>query len=148
MTAVRWCWNDSGIPDEEILYRKVLRQEGHLAWDAENDCYRPGLAALRRDPNTGLSTHAGSLLEMRGRSPETLYDSARYCTMYFQAGIPREESNVGIIYVEAEIEHEPDEDLRFAHAEVRPENPEKDKPLWNRVRDNIIRNSSWVGECP
>lgn len=148
MTGGGWDWDDPEIPDDELLYRKVLGREGHVTWDAENDCYRPGVAALSRDPHTGLSTHAGSLLELRGRRPETLYDSERYYTMNFRAAIPREVPTVGVIYVEAEVEHEPDEDLRFAHAEVRPENPGRNRPLWNRVRDNIIRNSSWVGEAP
>ena len=143
MTAEDWLWNDSSIPDEEVLYRRALK-DGQATWDAEKDCYRPNKAAFSRKPNEGLSTHAGSLLKMRGREPYSLYNSEKYTAFCFEVAAVRQIPEAGVIYIEALVEHESDPDLRFAHAEVRPIAPARQRPLWNRIRNSITRNAQWV----
>ena len=143
MTAEDWLWNDSSIPDEEVLYRRALKT-GQVTWDAEADCYRPNKAAFSRKANEGLSTHADSLLKVRGRKPHSLYNAEKYTAFGFEVAAVRQIPEAGVIYVEALEEHEKDPDLRFAHAEVRPIDPAKQKPLWNRIRDSITRNAQWV----
>ena len=139
-----WEWDDPEIPDEEVLYRKVRKIPDHRTWDPELRRYYPTAAALRRKKNEGMSTHANSVLLMRGRQPDSLYEPSKYDAVGFAVRVVREPDIIGIIFTPAGELEEADPDLRAAHAEVRPKNPDKDRVTWSKVVDRIIDQSSWI----
>lgn len=141
-----WCWNHVGIPNEETLYRKIKPIKEMCTWDPVRGSYVPTPGALRRQAYEGLSTHAKSILDDLGRNETTLYDQNLYSAIAFTVGVVRSTPGVevGVIFIEADEKQEKDEDLRRAHAEVRPKAPEKNRQTWSEVVHQIVQNHEWI----
>jgi len=143
MTVQPWEFDDGSIADSELLYRRIPKRPDHRTFDPERECWVPSTAALRRDANQGMSVHLDTVVRTRRRDPQTLYDSTKYGSIAFPAGLPRCEG-AGVLPTTPTAEEEPDPDLRAAHAEVRPSQPQKDRAAWSRVTNVILLRATWV----
>lgn len=143
MSEDEWVWNDPQIPDDEVLYRRVPTKPSHATFDALRGRWVPHAGAFQREAREGMSVHLDGTLEARGRARHTLYDPERYGAVGFPVAVVRA-ANAGVLLTTPTVEEEPDEDLRAAHAEVRPPEPKKDRPFWSNVRNQMIQASVWV----
>lgn len=145
MSEEDWVWDDPQIPDGEVLFRRVPMKPSHATFDALRGVWVPHAGAFQRDANEGMSVHMDSILEARGRARHTLYDSAKYGAVSFPARVVRA-AEAGVLATTPTHEQESNEDLRAAHAEARPPRPEKDRPFWSKVRNEMIKASVWVDQ--
>lgn len=143
MSDDEWVWNDPQIPDGELLFRRVPTKPSHATFDALRGVWVPHAGAFQRDANEGMSVHLDGTLEERGRARHTLYDPERYGAVRFPVAVVRA-ANAGVLPTTPTVAEEPDEELRAAHAEVRPPHANKDRPFWSGVRDGMIKASVWV----
>lgn len=143
MSDVEWVMDDSQIPDDEMIFRRVPMQPSHATFDALRGVWVPHAGAFRRSAGEGVSVHMDSILESRGRARHTLYDRERHGAVRFPVGVVRA-AGAGVIQTTPTVEEEPDEDLCAAHAEARPPTFEQNKKLWSSVRDQMIKASVWV----
>lgn len=139
MTA--WRYNDPSIDDKDRLFRRVPKVPDCQTYDPTTETYVISPGGLRRDADEGMSTHLQSIIDSRDRDAHTLYPADKYSSILFVVGAPR---SVGAGVLPTPAPEETDEDLRLAHAEVRPPNPEKDKVFWKTVVNVIADSSEWV----
>lgn len=143
MSDSTWDFDDEAVDDREILYRRIPKNPDHRTYDAEKGTWVPSPGALRRVKGEGMSVHCHGTLSERGRDVATLYDPKKYGSICFTAVRPRSEG-AGVLNTRPTITQEPDEDLRAAHAEVRPPAPELDRPFWSRIVSQIVQHACWV----
>ena len=143
MSGDPWDFDDPGIADSELLYRRIPKHPDHRTFDAERERWVPTTAALRREADEGMSVHRHAVLAERGRDPLSLYDPATHGSISFVAGVPRSQG-AGVVATSPTEDEEPDEDRRASHAEVRPERSEKDRAAWSRVANSIATQCQWV----
>lgn len=145
MTEQLWVWDDPHILDDEMLFRRVPMKPSHATFDALRGVWVPSPGAFQRNANEGMSVHMLRVLDARRRDPHTLYDPTRYGAVRFPASAVRS-AGAGVLATTPTMDEEPDEDLRAAHAEVRPPRAVKDRPFWSQVQNRIIRASVWIGQ--
>lgn len=143
MSEESWVFDDPAIPDDESLYRRVRTIPDHRTFDAERNTWVPSAAAFRRFKGEGMSVHRETVLEVCGRHTSSLYNPDKYEAYRFKAVIPRAHG-AGVLGTPATEEHEPDSDLRAAHAEVRPPTHAEDRRFWSRIRHAMIQACEWV----
>jgi hypothetical protein len=136
-----WQYDDPGIDDQDRLFRRVPKVPGCQTYDPSTETYAVSPGGLRRESNDGMSSHLQSVIELRGRDAFSLYNEEKYSSIRFGVAVPRG-AGAGVLPTPAP--EEPDEDLRAAHAEVRPPMPEYNKVFWKNVANVIAESSEWV----
>jgi hypothetical protein len=118
--------DNSPVPDDTALYRRINPDAPHLVWDKNLNCWRISTGAFR-DPD--LSVGIGDRLEALHRRPETLLDgySGQYL-VFFPARAATDES---LPVVRDPTPGEP------AHGVVRGKKPKT-------VMKALARASVWV----
>lgn len=136
-----WLHDDLDIPDSEGLFRRIKKTEQCRTLDPVRGVWVLSAGALRREAYEGMSVHLQSVLDDLGRDITTLYPIAEYGSVRFEAAVPRSQG-AGIRSTPAE--GEPDPDLREAHGDVFPPQPQKDRNHWRAVVNEIAVKATWV----
>ena len=136
-----WQYDDPAIDNQDHLFRRVPKVPDCQTYDPATETYAVNPGGLRRDANEGMSTHLESIIDLPERDARTLYNPGKYSSIRFVVEAPRS-AGAGVLPTPAP--EEPDEDLRVAHTEVRPPQPEKDKVFWKTVVNVIADQSEWV----
>lgn len=133
--------DDPQIADTDTLYRSIpANHPDFIAFHSVTGVPIPHAQSLRREPGTGLSAHLDSVLQARGRTPETLYEAG--CPSFcFSTGIPRKFGD-GVALVAPVGECDPDR--AASHVEIWAAADNDTREHWRAIRDQIIRAFHWV----
>lgn len=142
MMSAEWIFEDEIVADSEVLLRRIPKVPGHATLNAGTGRWTLHAGAFQRSAFEGMSVHRVLVVEEKGRAPECLYDSSRYISLGFRAGVPRS-LEAGVVQTIPSENEEPDEVLREAHAEVRPREGPKDRTLWSLIIHEI-QQAGWL----
>lgn len=136
-------WDDPSIPNDDQLFRGILRRPDFSVPDLITGKLLVKPAALQLDPD-GMSTQRESLLCRTEVTRGDLYDWDKYSGVEFPVAAVRSTGDAGVV-------DEPDADderLGAAHALVRPSAPYPARAIWREVRSMIAAVCEWMPEDP
>jgi hypothetical protein len=113
--------NENGIPDEEIIYRRVPDHPDYLAPDLITGKKAPTHTAFRWDPD-GISVHRSSILADKGLGPHSMIKKEGQVVYGFPVRVVRS--------CKAKVLDDPDFDdppIGVAHALIQCEVPKPEK---------------------
>lgn len=128
-------WDDSSIPDDETIYRRVPDVPDFLAPDLISGELKPTRTAFQWDDD-GISVHRSSTLEAEGLKPDSILRKSTQMVFGFAALVPRS-CGAGVI-----DDPQPDDPpAGIAHALIQCEVPRPSKPRRRQVSEALAAAS-------
>ena len=128
-------WDDSFVPDDEVIYRRVPDVPDFLVPDLLTGERRPTRTAFHWDDD-GISVHRSSLLAKASLQPDCILRKSTQMVFGFKAEVPRSYS--------AEIVDDPqldDPPAGVAHALIQCEPPRPPRPRRRIISEALAQAS-------